>query len=97
MIDAVKRYGAVAAATTAIIAALSAAWAAADYLEVRPVILKEVREIETQLAATTRAVELQRWQFLLAKLRANGSLDAAEQFEFCALGKRLGFSSPGCA
>lgn len=96
MID-IKRAGAWAAAFTAIIAATSAVWAAADYLRVRPVIVREFDDLSEQVAALQRASELQRWQFLMAKLRANGRLDPAEQFEFCALGRRLGFSTPGCA
>lgn len=97
MIDRLKRWGAVAGAATAIVAAASAVWATADYLRVRPVIVREFDELSDQVAALQRASELQRWQFLMAKLRANGRLDPAEQFEFCALGRRLGFSTPGCA
>lgn len=97
MIEAVKRYGALAAATTAIIAAMSGAWAAAEWLEVRPVILKEFKALDEQVAALTRTAELQRWQFLMAKLRANGRLDEYERLEFCHLGARLGLQTPGCA
>jgi len=95
--DWFKRIAVLAAGVTAIAGGLGVAWATADYLRVRPVIVREFDELSEQVAAVTRSVELQRWQFLMAKLRANGRLDPAEQWEFCALGRRLGFQTPGCA
>ena len=97
MIERLKRLAAISAAAVAIGAGFSAAWAAAEWLEVRPVILKEFKALDEQVAALTRTAELQRWQFLIAKLRANGRLDEYERLEFCHLGARLGLQTPGCA
>lgn len=77
-------------------AGLIAVIAALDFLGVRPVISRELKATEVQIAANTRAVQLIRWQVLNAK-RQNQGLTASELVEFCELSRALGLRGAGCA
>jgi hypothetical protein len=77
------------------------AWKTGEYLEVRPVIVKEWKQaqaaetevlkglVEQQSQMTTSLVELQ-FQTLAMK-RKMGALDFMEQQQFCSLAKQLGY------
>jgi hypothetical protein len=91
----VKRAAAVCAVLTGSLAAVTASWAALDYLGVRPVIVRELAPLAQQVASNTRSLQLQRWPYLAAKARAGG-LTIEERAEFCALSRLLGFQVAGC-
>jgi hypothetical protein len=77
-------------------AGLLALVAALDFLGVRPVIIRELRATDRQVAANTSAVQLIRWQ-LLEQRRRNQGLGPGELREYCALSRALGIKGEGCA
>jgi len=86
----------VSGAVMASIALLAAGWKAADYTEVRPVILKEFKLRMAQMESLEKQVWLQRFLFLQTK-QQNGGLTFLEQQEMCQIARNLGFTGvPGC-
>ena len=83
-------------AGAAVITALGVVIGALEYFGARPVLSGELRELVIQVAANTRASQLQRWQYLHAK-KVNQGLDTYEQAEYCELSRLLGFQGVGCA
>ena len=70
-------------------------YASLDYLDVRPVVSRELRVVKEQVASNTTALALQRWQWLNAR-RQNQGLTPSELVEFCKLSFILGLRSDGC-
>lgn len=90
------RYGKAAGAVLATAGALGVLWGALTYLDVRPVLSRDLTVIEQQVAANTQSLQLQRWQYLAEKER-QGQLSPRERQEFCRLSRALGFKVRGCA
>lgn len=85
----------ISAAVTGLIAIIVAVWGALSYLDVRPVLSRDIKPIEMQVAANTTSIQLQRWQYLNEKLH-HGGLTPPERLEYCQLSAKLGFKVPEC-
>jgi hypothetical protein len=90
-----KPLAAWAGSITAVCIALGGAWAAMDYLGIRPVLSRELASVEERVAANQQGMMLIRWQILNQK-RQRQALSPSELFEFCKLSKALGFRVPEC-
>lgn len=72
------------------------AWAFADSIGQRPVLIWELDDLQIQVTSNTTAVLLQRWQYLEA-LRTNRGLTPQQKLEYCQISKKLGFKGAGCS
>ena len=90
------RAAAILGLVTASLGVLGAAWAGLDYLDVRPVISRELKAVEAQVASNSMTLALQRWQYLNTKRQTQG-LSASEAVEYCKLARVLGLQGAGCA
>lgn len=80
----------------ALIAIGTAAWAAMDYTQIRPVLLREFAQLEQSQQQTVQSLLLLRFQFLMQKL-TYGGLTFAEQQELCQVALQLNYVGvPGC-
>lgn len=77
-------------------AALVAMLAALDQFGLRPVLSKELDDVRVEIAATSQAVQLIRWQ-VLEQTKKVRTLTPNEQLEYCQLSHLLGFRGDGCA
>lgn len=85
-----------ASSLTAVAVLLSGTWYVLNDLGIRPVLSREIVVVQEQVAANTKALELQRWQYLKAKLENQG-LSPGELLEFCALSGSLHLRVRVCA
>ena len=90
------RIAALIGIATAGMGLMGASWAALDYLDVRPVISRELKAVEQQVASNSATLALQRWQYLDTKRQTQG-LNGSEAVEFCKLSRVLGLRGTGCA
>jgi len=67
------------------------AWATLDYLEIRPVIEREMVQLEQQLETVSESVLLNRFQFLTVKLKM-APLSFEEQIEYCRIAEALKYN-----
>ena len=79
-----------------VLSAVGSSWAVADWLGVRPVLSRELAEVQVEVAAVTSWVQLSKWKELEAKRERQG-LTPNERVEFCHLSRLLGFKGEGCA
>lgn len=84
----------------AVFAAISSmaygAWAALDYTDLRPVLVKEFRTSQQQLEEMSKSILLLRFQNLM-EARERGGLGFSDQQELCRISRVLGFVGvPGC-
>lgn len=98
----------VAAALTAASTISYASWSAADYVQIRPVILREyadyqvqqqefIKNLQEQQTQTLQSINELRFRTLMMQ-REYGQLTLLEQNELCAVAKQLGYVTgvPGC-
>ena len=84
---------------TGSITALTAGWYAMDYTGVRPVIKRELVQMQDQSEQLTQSVLLLRFQTLMLKKQwsKGGDWTFADQQELCALARTLQYVGvPGC-
>ena len=79
----------------ALVAGVTAAYAALDWLGVRPVLSRESVELAAQVASNQQSIQLVQWQRLNEK-RKNQGLSPEELLIFCKLSKFLGFRVDSC-
>lgn len=79
----------------ALVAGVTAAYAALDWLGVRPVLSREFAALTEQVASNTQSIQLVQWQRLNEK-RKNQGLSPEELLIFCKLSKLLGFRVDVC-
>ena len=93
MIDIV-RIGAIVTAASVI---AGTAWAIADYTDTRPVLEKELIQLQRQAEDLSQSVLSVRFWLLMDRLKINGQLTLEEQRELCKLAKELQYIGiPGC-
>lgn len=61
-----------------------------------PVFAYQLQEVRELVQSNSDTLALQRWQLLHAKA-ADGTINAIEQVEYCALSRHLGVAGIGCA
>lgn len=76
---------------TGVIALAAGAWAAGDFMEVRPVIKREFRLAMDQMQQTSESVLLLQFQVLVQK-RQYGGLTIQEQSTLCQVVAALNYS-----
>ena len=80
----------------AIVACVTAVYAATDYMGVRPVMVRELNKLETVVSANQQGVQLIQWQILDQRRKTKG-LSPSDMVIYCRLSKELGFAGKGCS
>lgn len=89
VVDGLKFFGIV-------VATIATTWATLEWLEIRPVYLKEFKQLAGQVYDMNLSLQLQRYNFLISKRDSGGGLTPEEWFELCKLSELLGFETVGC-
>lgn len=81
----------VVAKSAAAATAIGALWAGASFLDLQPVLSRDLAPLKMKIAEETKSLLLLQWQILDAKLKQNGTLEFAELQQYCSLSRELGF------
>ncbi len=88
---AVKKLFIILGSIAGAITGIGTIWAALDWLDVRPVLARELKEVQAQIQTLTDKQILIEWSQLDAKLKQNGGLDFQEKQRYCSLSRALGY------